>query len=394
MPYLNFGRSVVWKWRVALAVAMLCVTMAGCESAQEPPPATFIPGECWAGALSREPLHCYFLEAAQRAGKIDVAAVYLAPGGGPLYIFLSQTEPISDEVADFLAANAHETEAILGRRCTSRSLSDEERWICLNKSLGDPSWRNFDSYHNFSALPDSQVYESILLRVGGPEARRTEPGWASWSQVWPPGASGASGASDEYDVSDVDRNNIPDPDCRFYNGGHTPASRGCNAIFTFFPDLPLAGWENQDRYLYIQMKDPPEDEMALEALKDRLVPTREDLDLDFVFIPVKHDWAELWRWSVILDRFTVSAGNTAGITDARVTYNHGSYIKDPPMVWLNGVEPQRMNPSGWGEDTWDKSTTRTILAVWAADVDRAGCGSAPGVARSGHSHRRREPRGA
>ena len=58
--------------------------------------------------LSDDPLHCYILEEAQREGQIDVVAMYLARDGGALYIFLSQTAPISDAVGDFLRAKAHE----------------------------------------------------------------------------------------------------------------------------------------------------------------------------------------------------------------------------------------------------------------------------------------------
>ena len=40
-----------------------------------------------------------------------------------------------------------------------------------------------------------------------------------------------------------------------------------------------------------------------------------------MIIPVKYDFGELWRWSVILNRFAVSAGNTVGITAGRVVLN-------------------------------------------------------------------------
>ena len=124
----NFIRKLAWaqrpKWGVVFLMSMLIFTILiygttpafsqdptptpetsfAAESDHVPAP----PGDCWNEALSRDPLHCYFLEEAQRAGKIEVAAVYVAPGGGPLYIFLEQPTPITDEVAQFFEAKAHE----------------------------------------------------------------------------------------------------------------------------------------------------------------------------------------------------------------------------------------------------------------------------------------------
>ncbi len=379
MPYLNFRRSVVWKWHAALAAAMLCVTMAGCESAQEPPPATFTPGDCWAGALSREAIHCYFLEAAQQAGKIEVAAVYLVPDGGPLYIFFRQTEAISDEVADFFEAKAHEyieTEFDAGRSLLPleqcKDYSGDERKACFNDALGNPSWRDFNPRQS-RALPRSRTYEDILLKVGGTDGRRTVPGWASWSQVWPSGTSGAGGASGGYDVSDVDTDNIPDPDCESFRGASLPHGRGCNARYIFFPDLLIAGWEKQGDTVYVQYKNPPDDETELKALKNRLVPTWKEKSINVTLVPVNYHFEELWRWSVILDRFAVSAGNTVGITGGDVTYNHQLYgygnPENRPIVWLNGAGPaSRDEELGTG---WNRSTLRTILMVWAVDEERA-----------------------
>ena len=38
-------------------------------------------------------------------------------------------------------------------------------------------------------------------------------------------------------------------------------------------------------------------------------------------IPVKYDYRELWRWSTILNRFALSAGNTLNITRAYIGTN-------------------------------------------------------------------------
>ena len=384
------GRGSIWKWAAAFATTMLFITFAvygvASISAPEstPTPAAASdgdssgvpapPGDCWAGALSQEQIHCYFLEAAQRAEKIEVAAVYLASGGGPLYIFLRQTEAISDEVADFFEAKAHEyieTEYDAGRsglpleQC--KGYSGDERKACFNDALGNPSWRDFNPQQS-RALPRSKTYEDILLKIGGADGRRTVPGWASWSQVWPSGESGAGGASGGYDVSDVDTDNIPDPDCESFRGASH--GRGCNARYIFFPDLPIAGWEKQGDTVYVQYKNPPDGETELKALKDRLVPTWKEKGINITLIPVNYQFEELWRWSVILDRFAVSAGNTVGVTRAQVGNNYewfgGSIHRS--RVWLNGVEPMRHDTSGSGRD---RSTSRTILVVWAVNEKRA-----------------------
>ena len=398
----KLGRGSIWKWAAAFATTMLFIMFAvygvASISAPEstPTPATSAsggsggvpasPGDCWAGALSREQIHCYFLEAAQRAGKIEVAAVYLASGGGPLYIFLRQTEAISDEVADFLEAKAHEyieTEYDAGRsglplgQC--KGYSGDERKACFNNALGNPSWRDFDPRQS-DALPRSKTYEDILLRVGGLDGRRTVPGWASWSQVWPQVASGAGGASGGHDVSDVDTTNIPDPDCdkEYPVSGIVSMSQSCHAwknnrtlgiaaLYTpgnFGPPYPNA--------VYVQLKvSDLDNNEELQAIVSRLPQAYSSVPgWELVAIPVKYDFGELWRWSVILDRFAVSAGNTIGITGGDVTFNHQLYgsPNNRPIVWLNDAEPARGDEYGSG---WDWSTLRNILMVWAVDEERA-----------------------
>ena len=213
----NFRRRLAWaqrpKWGAVFLMSMLIVTILICGAtsacSQDPTPTQGtsstaesdyvpdLPGDCWNEALSRDPLHCYFLEEAQRAGKIEVAAVYLAPGGGPLYMFLEQTTPITDEVAQFFEAKAHEyleKEYAAGRtnipleRCMGHT--GDDRTICLNEVLARTSWQEFESPRS-RALPLSRVYENILIGVGGSAGRQKVPGWASWRQLWPSVASGA-----------------------------------------------------------------------------------------------------------------------------------------------------------------------------------------------------------
>ncbi len=56
---------------------------------------------------------------------------------------------------------------------------------------------------------------------------------------------------------------------------------------------------------------------------------------------MKYDYRDLWRWALVLDRFAVSAGNTIGVIDARVTWNYqltGGLVVYP-RVFLNGLSP-------------------------------------------------------
>ena len=185
-----------------------------------------------------------------------------------------------------------------------------------------------------------------------------------------PGVAGANwrgaGGTSGFDVSDVDLTNIPNPDCDEEFGNFLM----WDSCLTWkeFPNLGIAGvkWDRLNT-THIQVKNPPNDEAELEALKQQLVPGYEDYGKEVEIIPVKYDFGELWRWSVILDRFAFSASNTIGIVGGQVDINGSSY-SDLRHLWMNGVEPA-------GFDEWDAQLDgeelREILIVWAYDHELA-----------------------
>ena len=158
-------RRLVWTNLVTLAVLVLLLTTYSpvpIAHAQEPTPTPEgptvppPPGDCWNEVLSNSPLHCYILEEAQRAGKIEVAAVYLAPGGGPLHMYLRQTEPISSEVGDFLREKTYEfLESPAGQERYETEQCDgytgDERKNCFHHMLESPSWRDFHLPGNYAS---------------------------------------------------------------------------------------------------------------------------------------------------------------------------------------------------------------------------------------------------
>ena len=83
------------------------------------------------------------------------------------------------------------------------------------------------------------------------------------------------------------------------------------------PDIRIAGWQSTDK-AYVQVKIPNGDDSQIAAAKSPVIQSKKrGLNEDNVEItPVNHDYGELWRWSIILDRFARSSGNTLGITSA------------------------------------------------------------------------------
>ncbi len=343
-------------------------------------PASLAPyDDCWGGTLSGEPLACYALGEAQRQGLLRVEGVYESTAARELHVYLRQSEPVSDSVDAFLEAKAYEymiarpdlveeDEEYVGGWCNHKSSEGGAAYLeCISKETfagygGAPTW-------HYVIRPWPSRYDYVKLGLGGADGRRVEPGWASWTQLWPAnaavggvgGASGSSGASgDGFDVSDVDVTNFPELDCdEEWPDGYLTIYNSC-ATWSDHPGLGIAGrrWDEDKRITYVQMKSPvPRDEAGLNALRGRIFPRHRALDWKVEFIPVKYDFGELWRWSVILDRFAVSAGNTVGITGAGVWENRRHSEDD--VFRLASLGPGE-SPSEMRETIW----------VWGFDQER------------------------
>ena len=114
-------------------------------------------------------------------------------------------------------------------------------------------------------------YEQVFLYAGGGEARRKVVGWASWRQVWPVvEAERATRDLLNIDVSDVDMNDIPAPDCEQYRV--YTSSSSCRT-WERVPETGVAGSRGGEGVVYLQVKGHlPEDEAQLETLRLTLYP--------------------------------------------------------------------------------------------------------------------------
>ena len=156
-----------------------------------------------------------------------------------LFIYLTQTEPVGDSIRDYIRTKAQEE-----ARRTGLYDCVLDPYGCGNGVL--PIGTSF-------LLPPSEVYENIYLKPGGAEARRSEPGWPAFRQLWPGiagGATRAAAAHSGFDVSEVDMTNFPETDCaRESIRGFVDCAR-----WERHPGLGIAGWNSYGETLYVQVK--------------------------------------------------------------------------------------------------------------------------------------------
>ena len=380
-------RHKKWLLGIGTVIAAAVVAWLTLYAVPDDPPL----GNCFGGLLNQDPLHCYALEQTQKKGLIDIEKIYDADD--VLYLFLRQDGPVTDEVYEFIKTRSFEfydqwpddvPRNPFYSRCTSRGHTYRECY------LDERRWRPR------AMLPKSMVYENLLFHVGGETARRLEPGWAGWRQAWPRGLTGVDdGTPSTFDVSDVDITNLPDYSCpEKVSPEEVYSANICSR------DRDVAQSVVARHRQYVQYKNPPEDEAALNAIKEIILPcynkvgpctwyatttvTRivDSVETDvtervevysernsaseMVIIPVKYSAEELARWAEILDRFATSRGNTIGITSAEVDFNRsGGYPRS--VVWpLDDLGPAAETESG----NTDWSTVREIIQVWGGEAQR------------------------
>lgn len=359
---------------VALALAMFYV--ASPVSAQEPDstetdtPTHGESSDCFGGALSSDPIHCEVFEWAHNEGVVDVDAVYRA--GKALYIYLTQTEELDDAARKKMLAKSQEVaqrtgeyECVLAPRlCGSGVLS-------AGRDGG-------------YILPKSSVYQTIEVFPGGAEARRSSPGWQVFQQFWPEyagGVGGATGTADDFDISEVDRTNflMLIGNC---SSLVTEAPRLNNAcrMWEKYPGLEIASKEtdtwNDKVYVYVKA-DAEEEESKGAAAKTALMNSQPDYYTEdrLVVVPVPHDFEELWRWSLVLDRFANSSGNTLGITRAMLGFNElGGLGKDREYVFPLEDAPDLTDYIREHEGFPDGSRWRLIIQVETLDFENTFAG--------------------
>ena len=339
----TFAITAVAVLALALVVSSVSVVQAqdAEQTATATPTAAAGPplGDCYGGTLSQDPLHCYALEQAEREKLIDVTALYAAPGG-PLYVWLRQTGPVSGSVYAFLRAKSYEfydrwPEQVVDDLSYAGFCSGGYRECILDRI----------SWNEEFMLPWLSVHGYAVFHVGGEEAQRGQVGWASWRRLWPnPDGARDFHSAGVFDISDVDTTNFPacteDSGCWFSG---KLAGLGLAGIHDVSSPAGVTD--------YVQIKDLPEDEATLEALrntlKERLYPcggrvgpctyvedgrtwnTENTVPVELEVVPVKYSYEELRRWAIVLDRFANSEGNTVGILGSWVDTNSSPWVVYP-----------------------------------------------------------------
>ena len=287
--------------------------------------------DCFGGALSQDPLHCYVLEQAHNESIIEVDGVY--HGGKTLYIFLVGEEPLEDDSEEY---NYFRTKA---QEEVSRNGGDQ----CVLDPSGCPV--GFFYIGTGFLLPASQGYQNIRLLPGGNEALRSQLGWASFRQWWPSvaetntqrrGIQGETQPSTGFDVSDVELGNFSPLDCSNYASN----TNGCQQ-WELHPGIGIAGWHSNREKLYVQVKAPNGEASKIEAARQALIEEnpRGLNENNLVIVPVNHDYQDLSHYAELLDRFALSAGNTVGIIGGEIYVNWAGTYQGPVIYPLTELPP-------------------------------------------------------
>ena len=381
-------RDFIMQHRIGIATIVTALVVAAFSIYTVPlnPPL----GDCFGGALSQDPLHCYALEQANSQGVIDVEKVY--DTDGVLYFSLRQDGDVADNVYDFIRAKSSEFYDRWPDDVPVLSYYDG----CLEHLK--PTYREcyLEVGLNRMYLPKSMEHNDIRFYTGDETARRLELGWASWRQVWPAVAGGASGSSETpttFDVSDVD---IPS-----FQPFACPKVLTEDMLCSRYPEVRgVAGLHWGEEKMYVQVKRPPRNEADLQAFRQALVPCYDKVGVctytatttvphivdgvetytetttritvynesatpseNIVIIPVKYSWDELEHWAEILNRFATSRGNTIGIMLTVVASNRWG---SSSAIWpMDNLGPAR---KGW--IGYDPASIRETIVVTGFNARR------------------------
>ena len=379
----NFRRRLAWaqrpKWGAVFLMSMLIVTIlicgatSACSQDPTPTPGTSSavesdhvpapPDDCWGGALSADPLHCYVIDQAHKDGVIEVEGVY-DDEGGSLYIYFNYLRSVEDwlyaDLREVLVEKGNE----FAKNRPEQVSYDLDIHRCGSPNTGYASYEECTIASTFVdnyIIPWASPYDRIWLRTGGAQSRLKTGGWASWTQVWPTGSAThdeASGETGSFDVSDVDVTNFPELDC-VEQSRLILRIKSCS-MSRRHPELGIAGWHGESTD-YVQVKAPPGEEENVAAAREKLMELYGYDDGErLVIIPVDYSLEGMWRWAVVLNRFAVSSGNTIGITGAEVGLNScpceqavfplddmtelvsggASEVRETVHVWA--IDPQRV----------------------------------------------------
>ncbi len=355
-------------WAVVGLLGLLAIALVACGGMAQPEQTTEsgLPAsdDCFGGALSDDPLHCEVLEWAHNEDVAEVDGVYRA--GTSLYIFWKTDHP--DEAA--LQQMLTKAKAVARRT--------RDYGCVLSENLCDAGVLGANPGEYF--LPVPSAYQSIKFWPDGAEERRSFTGWRAFEQFWPEpeeGAGGATGTSGDFDISEVDRTNFPT-----LSGNCNSALSGSDARYTCkvwdrHADLNIASYtrNTSDAKVYYAVKVAPgEDEATKLAEAKTILMTRQPDFLsedNTVVVVAPYNFKELWRWSLILERFANSSGNTLGIAQVDLGFNWlGGLGQDRKYVFpledAPNLDDYRRENGGFT----DGSRTRLIIKVLTYEFDR------------------------
>ena len=372
---------------VALGLALMFLILPGALAEDPTPEPTTVPnepllGDCYGGVLFHAPLHCYALEQAEAAGVIDVDSIYLA--GSRLYVFVGGE--VGERVSALTVEVGNPTVGYRVYEGIGEEMKEYARlWpgrVDIQKNLWprvcDPGDSDADCLLKKLQvdvevlLDDIENYDSLYLRAGTQNDRSKVRGGAGWTRLWP-GVQQGEGQRDvspsSFDVSDVDTTNftdIADIDCRRHGGNFScgawrgNAARGINGVVGVRSTSEIIG----EGVAYIQLHKDPSDPAAYEAAKTALLQHKPEDWPEWVIIPVKYSFPDLWKWGMILDRFAKSRGNTIGILSAN-NHNTGTAAFGRSQLGLY----RDVETGVWreGQGTSDLSLIRETVSISALD---------------------------